>query len=123
LDQVVRIEPAERSVRRLETSPGDYAGLAAQGIAALLAELPATALGVAGRADSGRDVAVVDVARPVHLLDLLVELLDPRRGLHAGDLLVVWRWLLAPPLRHRPVSSAALFLVSQNHQVRRHRGR
>src|SRR5262249_47490362 len=54
----------------------------------VLAELAAAGLLLARRALGGALVPVVDVLGPVDLLDLLVELADLRRGLHAGDLLV-----------------------------------
>ena len=59
-----------------------------QRVPAALAELAAAALLAAGRAQPGALVAVVDVPGPVLALDLLVQLVDLRRGLHPGDLLV-----------------------------------
>src|SRR5258708_5235828 len=59
-----------------------------QGMAAVSAELPAAAGLAAVRARPGSLVAVVDVLRPVDVLDLAVQLLDLGLRLHARDLLV-----------------------------------
>src|SRR3954453_427688 len=59
-----------------------------QPVAAALAELAAAALLAALGTQAGALVAVVDVLGPVLALDLLVQLVDLRRGLHPGDLLV-----------------------------------
>src|SRR5439155_10499908 len=59
-----------------------------QRVTAALAELPAAALLPAGRAQPGGLVPVVDIPGPVLALDLLVQLVHLRRGLHPGDLLV-----------------------------------
>src|SRR6266702_7131427 len=55
-------------------------------VTAALAELPATAVLAAGRAQPGGLVPVVDVPGPVLTLDLLVQLVHLRRGLHPRDL-------------------------------------
>src|SRR5690348_13626445 len=55
---------------------------------AVLAELPAAAFLPARRAHARSLVAVVDAPGPVLALDFLVQLIDLRRGLHAGYLLV-----------------------------------
>src|SRR5689334_17381103 len=59
-----------------------------QAVPAALAELAAAGLLAAVRAQPGGLVAVVDVPGPVLALDLLIQLVDLRRGLHPGDLLV-----------------------------------
>src|SRR6185437_10824775 len=55
---------------------------------AVLAELAAAGLLAAAGASSDRLISVVDVLRPVDVLDLLVQLLDLRLRLHSGDFLV-----------------------------------
>src|SRR5207248_6709522 len=67
----LRTEHGART-ERCATGTAELAGGGGERRAAVLAELPAAGLALAGRAAGDARVAVVHVLRPVHLLDLLI---------------------------------------------------